>query len=254
MEIINVIPENSKENTLFCIRDLNSPGFHAKSKWFEDRIKEGIRLKILQDEDRKIAYIEYIPSEYAWRPVKARNYMFIQCMFTYAKKDRNKGYATMLIRECEDDARASGMHGVAVMTSQGAWITNKSLFKKLGYTQVEKLGRFELMVKKFDEAAPDPGLFDWTSRQKEYTGWHLLYSDQCPWHVKAVEAIQRVAAEHGIDLDIRKIPTALDAQSGPSGFGTFALLHNGKLLEDHYISETRFRNILRGMERGSRLL
>jgi hypothetical protein len=45
-----------------------------------------------------------------------------------------------------------------------------------------------------------------------------------------------------------KIKIALDSegkQLAPSGFGTFSLLKDGKLLEDHYISRTRFENILK---------
>lgn len=41
---------------------------------------------------------------------------------------------------------------------------------------------------------------------------------------------------------------ALYTQNGPSGFGTFALLKDGVLLEDHYISLGRFMNILRAYQ------
>jgi hypothetical protein len=54
-----------------------------------------------------------------------------------------------------------------------------------------------------------------------------------------------VAEEAGINLNVKKITTSKEARHGPSGFGVFALLRDGKLLEDHYISETRFRNILK---------
>lgn len=51
--------------------------------------------------------------------------------------------------------------------------------------------------------------------------------------------------DFGIDLNVKKIETVKEAKQAPSGFGVFSLLHNGKLLEDHYISATRFRNILK---------
>ena len=76
-------------------------------------------------------------------------------------------------------------------------------------------------------------------------GWHLLYADQCPWYEKSVFALLNTAHEHGIHLKVHKISTAQEAKNAPSGYGVFNLLKNGKLLEDHYISATRFRNILK---------
>ncbi|WP_282134916.1 hypothetical protein [Seonamhaeicola maritimus] len=50
--------------------------------------------------------------------------------------------------------------------------------------------------------------------------------------------------DYGIDLKVSKINTVEEAKNAPSGFGVFNLLRDGRLLEDHYISGTRFRNIL----------
>ncbi len=35
------------------------------------------------------------------------------------------------------------------------------------------------------------------------------------------------------------------SKNGPSGYGVFGFLHNGKLIENHYISTTLFKNILK---------
>jgi hypothetical protein len=35
-----------------------------------------------------------------------------------------------------------------------------------------------------------------------------------------------------------------DAQNAPTFYAVFALIHNGRLLADHQISRTRFRNIM----------
>jgi len=245
MEIINVTPENVAQETFFCARDPKSRSFQAKNEWFKERFKEGMKIKIMKDNENQIAFIEYIPAEYAWRPVEADNYMFIHCMFTYSNAEKGKGYGSELICVCEEEAKQSGKRGVAVMTSKGVWITDKRIFEKQGYTQSDKKGRFELMCKKFDPAAPDPKLIDWEVNIKQYQGWHLLYSDQCPWHGKSVKAISEVAIEHGIHINIQKVTSSKEAKQMPSGFGVFNLIRDGKLLEDHYISEARFRNILK---------
>lgn len=51
--------------------------------------------------------------------------------------------------------------------------------------------------------------------------------------------------DFGIDLKLKKIETVDEAKNAPSGFGTYSLIYNGKLIEDHYLSATRFRNILK---------
>lgn len=246
LKIIEVTPDNAREETLFCVKDLTNPGFENKRKWFEKRYKEGLRMKILKNaDDKMIGFIEYVPAEYAWRPIDASHFMFIHCMYVYSKQDRNKGYGSQLIDEAEKEAKDQNLAGLCVMASKGVWIANKEIFVKNGFREVGSRGRFELLVKKWDSATADPKLFDWTIQQKKYQGWHLLYADQCPWHEKSVEAILNVAMDHGIELKVKKMKTPKEAKYAPSGYGVFNLLHNGRLIEDHYISAGRFRNILK---------
>lgn len=246
MKIIDVTPENVFEETLFCVRDTGSLAFEKKHAWFLSQLEAGLRLKILKDQNNKtISFIEYIPAEHAWRPVNAPGYMFIHCMYVYSNQDKGKGYATQMVEACKEDASRNGMHGLAVMTSKGSWMADKRLFDKIGFHEVDRRGRFELMVNKLYNSAPDPVLLDWTLNQEQYSGWNLLYADQCPWHEKSVNDIRQTALESGITLKVKKISSAEEARNGPSGFGVFSLLHNGKLLEDHYISSTRFKNILK---------
>ena len=42
-----------------------------------------------------------------------------------------------------------------------------------------------------------------------------------------------------------KLTSLKKVQNAPSGFGTFSLIKDGKLIKDHYLSRTRFENILR---------
>jgi ribosomal protein S18 acetylase RimI-like enzyme len=245
LQIVEVTPKNVTKETLFCVRDISNPGFESKRKWFAKRYKEGLRMKILKNaDDKMIGFIEYVPAEHAWRPIDADGFIFIHCIVVYSKSDRNKAHGSMLINEVEKEAKAMKKHGLCVMTSKGTWIANKSIFEKNGFTQVDKRGRFEFLSKQWHPSA-DPRLLDWTLQQKKYEGWHLLYADQCPWHEKSVEALLNTAMDFDIDLKVQKIETAQEAKNAPSGYGVFNLLHNGRLLEDHYLSTTRFRNILK---------
>jgi L-amino acid N-acyltransferase YncA len=246
LKIIEVTPKNVNQETLFCIKDIKKPGFESKRKWFEKRYDEGLRLKILKNEtDKMIGFIEFVPISKAWRPVEGDNFLFIHCMYVYSKKDRNLGFGKLLIDEAEKVAKQLNMSGVCVMTSDGSWIANRTIFEKHDFIEVDNRGRFELLSKKWDKNANHPKLIDWTEHQKQYQGWHLVYADQCPWHEKSAFDLFNTALDFGIDLKLSKIETVEQAKKAPSGFGVFNLLYNGKLLEDHYISATRFKNILR---------
>jgi len=245
-KIIDVTPENVQEETLFCIKDIKKPGFNSKRIWFEKQYKLGLRMKILKDKDDKmIGFIEYVPVFKAWRPVTGNNFMFIHCMYVYPNKNKNKGYGSLLIKEAEVAAKNEKMDGICVMTSKGAWISDKRIFENNGFIQIDQRGRFELLSKKWEPKAQEPELIDWTVNQKKYNGWHLVYADQCPWHEKSVVALLNTALDFGIDLNLTKLSNANEAKMAPSGYGVFSLIHNGKLIEDHYLSATRFRNILK---------
>ena len=92
-KIIEVTPNNVQEETLFCIKDIKSPGFKCKQGWFEKQYIKGLRLKILKGADGKmIGFIEYVPASNAWHPIEAEKFMFVHCITVYSKKDRSKGY------------------------------------------------------------------------------------------------------------------------------------------------------------------
>lgn len=244
--ICDITPANIQEETVFCIKNTKSPGFQQKQHWFHLRYQEGLRMHILKDPDGKMAgFIEYVPGKKAWRPVKANNYMFIHCLFVYPKKNKNRGYGAALIEKAEATARREGYSGLCAMTSKGSWMSDSRLYDQLGFSISSRKGRFELVCKKWDNEAPDPELRNWELQQSKYQGWQLVYADQCPWHDKAVNALWNTAQDYDIDLQLVRLETSEEAQSAPSGFGVFSLLHDGKLLEDHYISATRFKNILK---------
>ena len=246
VHIVDVNPGNVEKETLYCIKDLMNPGFKCKKLWFTARYEEGLRMKILKAQDGKmIGFIEYLPIEYAWRPIKGSNLLFIHCMYIYPNKNKKLGYGSLLIDIVEKQARESGMSGICTVASKGAWMADKRIFEKNGFIEVDHKDRFELMCKIFDVHTNTPTFIDWTANQAGYSGWHLIYADQCPWHDKAVKALKETAEEFNIELSTKKLTAKEEAKNGPSGYGVFGLLHDGKLLADHYISATRFKNILK---------
>ncbi len=245
MQILEINQENVDRYGFYCSKNKKDEGYQKKLAWLRKRFDEGLRINLLKDKDgTDLGFIEYVPGENAWRPVEAKGYLFIQCLAILKNANRKAGNGALLVQSVLDKAQEKGCLGVATACSQGAWIAGSSLFQKLGFERVDKRGRFELLVKKFQDGPP-PRFMDWEKKQGQYQGWHLLFAHQCPWHAKSVRDLQIVAGEAGIDLQVKEITTAEEARQSPSGYGVFNLLHDGKLLADHYISATRFKNILK---------
>ncbi len=243
---VDVTSDNVEEVGIFCNKNKKSPGFKAKVEWYKKGFDQGLRMKIAVDHSGKqLGYIEYMPAEKAWRPVIAPSYLFIQCIVIFSNDIKNQGLGSQLVTECELDARKNNKSGVCTLSSNGPWVAKNQLFEKNNFIVADSLERFDLMIKTFDPNAPLPKIIDWTKQQSKYNGWNLVYSDQCPWHEKSVSDLLHSAKEHGITLNIKKLDSAAEAQNAPSGFATFSLIYDGKLLADHYISKTRFENILK---------
>ncbi|MBT8271227.1 MAG: GNAT family N-acetyltransferase [Bacteroidia bacterium] len=246
INIIEVTPENVDTYGVFCIKNKKAAGYAKKLTWFKDKVNDGLKIRIaIDDSEKQLGFIETIPAEKAWRPIKAVNYVFIQCIAIFSKADRSKHLGSRLLKACEAEAREDKRSGICSMTSTGVWMADHKLFEKNDYLQAAEKDRFKLMYKPFGLESKPPEFLDWKANLGKYQGWQLFYADQCPWHEKSVNDLRQAAARHNVDLQINKLTSPADILNVPSGFGTYALVHDGELLADHYISKTRFENILK---------
>lgn len=198
----------------------------------------------MENQKKAVGFIEYIPGEYAWRAVDAKDYMFIHCIWITPNKNKNQGLAGMLIEECFRDVREQDRTGAAVIASEGPFMTGRDLFIKYGFETAETAKpSFSLMHKNVKDGLP-PGFMDWKGHLAEYDGLNIVYSNQCPWVARSITELQEAASEYNLDIKITEMKTAEEAQNGPSIYSVFNLIYDGKLLSDHYISTTRFKNII----------
>ncbi len=242
-EFVDVTPENAAAEGLFCIKNPEYPGFQLKLDWLKKRLHEGLKLKLLKVEGETVGFIEYVPGEFAWRPVKADGYLFIHCMWVFPKKNLGNGYGSTLLNVCEEDAKKGGKFGIAVVASKGSWMSSPALFEKNGFKQIETKGRFILMAKTFGDIEP-PSFLNWEENLHRYRGLNLVYANQCPLFIKSVEEMRETAKTFGHELKVAVMESSEDIRKAASGYGVYSLIWNGKLLADHYISNTRFKNIL----------
>jgi GNAT superfamily N-acetyltransferase len=250
VQIIDATPDNLVNYGVCGYKDTKHEELSRKIDWFGGRFKEGMKIKILYSEkDGTQGMLEYIPGKYCWRPVEASGYMFIHCIFVgFRKEYKGKGYGSLMIDKCMEDAKKQKMAGVAMVTRKGPFMAGNELFLKKGFKVVDRAEPdFELLVKKFSPDSPDPKFKgNWDNKASKYgDGLVMIRSDQCPYSVKNIQAMVETAEKvfhlKPIVIDLKSY---MEAQESPSPFGTFCILYNGKVISHHPISNTRFINIM----------
>jgi len=231
------------------IKSRTHPGRHQKLCWLQANTKFGLRTKTLVAPDGKPGgYMEYLPGEFAWRGVEAAGYMFIHCIWIYSKQYRRNGWGSLMIEACLNDAKSAGMSGVSVMVREGPWLADRRLFLANAFEPVDTAPPdYQLLVRKFNRKAANPAFQKgWDQRLARYgTGLTIIRSSQCPHIAKFASDIAQAATEdYKINPTVIDLESWQDAQNAPTPYAVFSLIYNGRLLADHQISRTRFRNIM----------
>ncbi len=250
MTILDVNETNVDELGFFCyMSKRKSEGYKRKLAWVKERFKEGLRIKMLQLPDR--GFIEYIPGEYAWRAINADGYMVIHCLWVVGKS-KKQGYARALLQACVDDAKASGMKGVAMVTSEGNWLMSKKFLVKQGWETADTSPPFfTLLVKRFEDAPLPSFLGNWEEKAKMFgDDVTILRTDQCPYIVDAVDLAAKVTEDQGIPCKIEELSSSTELkEKSPSPFGVFGIVMDGCLLSYHYLLEKDLKPLLEARER-----
>ncbi len=248
-ELITVNADNLDKQGFFCyMSKRKTPGYRQKHDWMVERLAEGLKLHMIHEiGGRTVAFIEYIPGEYAWRAVHAPGYLLIHCLWVVGK-GKGKGYGAHLIQTCLDDARAQGKHGVVTVATDRVWMAKKDIFLKLGFVEVDQAPpAFHLLTYRFDDSAPLPAFpTDWEARQARFgAGLTVIRTPQCPYIEDAVNAVLQSAAEHNIPAKVVELRSAQEVQAlSPSPYGVFGVVFDGKLLTYHYLLPKEFEKLL----------
>jgi L-amino acid N-acyltransferase YncA len=249
LKIITINEENVSDYAYCGYKNPEQEGYRRKAAWVKKQLPKGLRFKNLYSEKNGvIGSIEYVPGKNSWRPVEAKGYMVIHCIFIINKRNKGKGYGSRLVQEAIKDARKQKMDGVAVVTRKGSWMVGRNLFLKLGFTLIDTAPPdFELLALKFKKGAGDPRFKgEWQKKIAAFPkGLVIIHSDQCPYVAKAMAEIPETArTKYGKRPRLIELKNAQDAQNAPCGFGIFNIIYKGKLVAEHPISNTRFRNIM----------
>jgi ribosomal protein S18 acetylase RimI-like enzyme len=251
-KIITVNEKNlANHPQVICFINPKNEFYSLKFDWLKKRFKEGLVVKLVYVPEKKspVGFIEYVPGKYSWRAVDAKGFIFIHCIWVTPKKVRHQGLGKLLIGEAVKDARAKGLSGVAVVTSDKAFMATRELFLKNGFKLVEEIDDLQLLAKTFSGEKGKPSFVDNRDQLKKYRGWHILYTKQCPWVARFVEEVKSVVKKEKLKVVFKELSTPAQAQASPSFYTSLTVIKDGRVLADRYISVTRFLNIVK-KERG----
>ena len=243
------------DGLLCCgIKSPTHPGRMEKRRWLEANARCGLRAKTVFAPDGQAAgYIESVPGDSAWRGVNAARYQFIHCVWIYAKKHQRKGWGRVLVNACMEDARREGKAGVAAIARDGPWMADGRLFLDCGFEAVDTATPdYTLFAYKFDKSAASPSFKkDWERKASRYgKGLTIIRSSQCPHIAKfATEIAETAGSEFHLKPKVVELRSATEAQNAPTPYAVFSLIYDGRVIADHPISRTRFRNLMQKLAR-----
>ncbi len=246
MDIISVTKENIEKEHICCAISNNKDcQVSSKKSWLNKRFEDGLVFK--KCNVRGKCFIEYIPSEMAWSPINANDYMFINC-FWVSGKFKGKGNANLLLKECIRDSKEKGKKGLVVLSSKKKlpFLSDPDFLKYKGFKLADTaLPYFELLYLPFNSDSYKPSFkHNIKSPYIEDKGFVLFYTHQCPFTAKYVPIIEEFANNKGIQFKTVLLDTREQAQNAPSPFTSYSLFYNGKFITNEILSIKKFEKII----------
>ena len=246
MELVKLTHDNIEKEHICCaIANNNDIQVMSKKNWLKERLDEG--LVFLKCDVRGKCFMEYLPAEYAWAPVEAKGYMYIDCLWV-SGQFKGHGYSNLLLDECIRDSKEKGKKGLVILSSpkKKGFLSDPAYMKYKGFETADAAEPyFELMYLPFDESAEKPCFKNSVrSRENMPEGFVLYYTNQCPFTAKYVPVIENMAKSRGIDFQVMHIRSKEEAQNAPCPFTTFSLFYKGEFITHEILSEKKFEKIL----------
>lgn len=248
MDIIDVCFENIDKEHICCALSEKKGECQVSSKkaWLRDRFEDGLVFK--KGDVRGKAFIEYIPAENAWSPIKADGYMYIDCLWVSGKY-KGQGFANILLDECIKDSKNKGKKGLVILSSakKRPYLSDKKFLEHKGFLLADKAEPYyELLYLPFGKDSWLPKFKDAVRENNIIeSGFTIYYSNQCPFTSKYVSMIEEYSKRIGVNICLRKYMTKEDAQNSITPFTTYSLYYNGKFITHEILNEKKFEVILK---------
>lgn len=252
MELIRITHENIETEHICCAIASNKDcQVLSKKTWLKERLDEG--LVFLKCNVRGKCFIEYIPAEYAWAPIEAEGYMYIDCLWV-SGKFKGQGYSNLLLEECIRDSKEKGKKGLVILSSKKkmGYLSDPKYMRYKGFETVDAANPyFELMYLPFDKNAEKPCFKSSVKENRQndmQKGFTIYYTSQCPFTAKYVPILEEMAKKRDVDFQAVHMVTREQAQNALVPFTAFSMFYEGEFITHEIQSEKKFEKML--AERG----
>ena len=248
MEYIRVTKENLEKEHICCaISNNKDVQVSSKKVWLADRFDEG--LVFLKSVERGKCFIEYIPAEKAWVPIKADGYMYIDCLWV-SGSFKGHGYSTDLLNACIGDSKDKGKKGLCILAAakKKPFLADPKFLKYKGFTVCDEADNgIQLWFLPFGEEAETPKFKECAKHPHiEERGYVLYYTSQCPFNAKYVPMLEQTARENDIPFHAVHIANREEAQNAPTPITNYALFHDGEYITNEQMNDKKFLKLVNG--------
>ncbi len=227
MDYIRITKDNIDREHICCA--MSGTQALAKKAWMKDRFDEG--LVFYRSIERGKCFIEYIPAENAWVPIKADGYLFINCLWI-AGSMKGHGYSNDLLDYCVKDAEAQGKKGICILSSakkKKEFLSDPKYLAYKGFVPADESDCGITLL--YLPLCPDAALPQFKECAKhpqiDEPGFVIYYTDQCPFTYYWVPRVAQAARENGIPLKTIHITDKETAQNLPAPVINYALFRDG---------------------------
>ena len=246
MEYIRINKDNlAKEHICCAISNNDDIQVSAKKSWLKERLDEG--LVFLKSTETGKCFIEYIPAEYAWVPIKADNYLYIDCLWV-SGSFKGHGYSNDLLNACIEDGRKQKKLGLCILSSakKRGFLADPKFLSHKGFEAADEADNgIQLWYLPFKKDAQKPAFKDCARKVRiKDKGIVVYYSHQCPFTAKYVPVIEKIAAEKGAAFKAIQFKDKKSAQNAPTPVTNYALFKDGKYITNEIQSDKKFLKLL----------
>ncbi len=233
MKLLKLTDDNIEDEHICCaISDKKCRGgYHKKKDWLKSKFKDGY---IFQKMDvRGKVFIEYVPIESSWLPLRGSNFMVINC-FWVSGQFKGKGSGQKLLQECQNDA--SKMDGIVAISSdkKRPFMTDPKFLKHHGFEIIDEAPPFfKLWGLKTNENAIYPTIMKSAKLGvcPDDKGITAYYSNACPFtDYYTNQLLREYAKNKKVPLTVNHIKSKKEGHKMPIPWIINSVFYNGELV------------------------
>ncbi len=207
--------------------------YEAKKEWLSSQFENGFEFKRI--DQRAKVFIETVPSEFAWVPIFAPNYLYIGC-FWVSGKYKNQGLGKQLLKEAIQKCKVEKKDGLVTVVGKKKFhfMSDTKWLLKQGFEIIEETKEgFILIALKIDKKAVTPSFEKsvYENNIEQTKGCVVYYSNRCPYsEYHVLESLKYSCEKRDIPLKVFKIDTLEKAKKALTPATIFSLYFNGNFV------------------------